>query len=192
MSWTFIPKPIEERQCKHVLALLGSTSCVVPPKRVAPATERCTVAGKRKNESSSLKVALAEKWTSEDPTGYFMSEKLDGMRCIWDGSKLRTRAGHIIHAPYNLVAQLPADMARDGELFLGRGMFQELMSIKRRHTPNATDWERVRFMVFDAPLVSAPFSGRLSAVEKGLVWCKWAQLHTARALQRNGPRDGGA
>ena len=70
--------------------------------------QHTTVTGKRKNEASSLEVALAEKWTSEDPTGYFMSEKLDGMRCIWDGSTLRARTGNTINAPSKLVAQLPA------------------------------------------------------------------------------------
>ena len=180
-SWKFISRPIEERQCKHIIALLGgSTSGVVTPNHkksvVLRAEQRTTVTGKRKNEASLLEVALAEKWTSEDPTGFFMSEKLDGMRCIWDGSTLRTRTGNTINAPSKLVAQLP-DTSLDGELFLGRGKFQELMGIVRRQTPNEHDWDRVTFMVFDAPLVSAPFQGRLSVAATSLVGCAWAQLH---------------
>lgn len=132
--------------------------------------------GKRKDEASSFNLALAEKWTSEDPTGYLMSEKLDGMRCCWDGLTLRTKTGNIINAPSKLVAQLPY-ISLDGELFLERGKFQELMRIIRPYSPNERDWERVSFMVFDAPLISAPFEGRLHAAAKSLVGCKWAKVH---------------
>ena len=29
-----------------------------------------------------------------DPTGWYMSEKLDGVRCYWDGDKFYSRAGN--------------------------------------------------------------------------------------------------
>ena len=29
----------------------------------------------------------------QDPTGWLMSEKLDGVRCYWDGMKLWSRGG---------------------------------------------------------------------------------------------------
>jgi DNA ligase 1 len=37
-----------------------------------------------------LKVTLAEKWdeTKQDPTGYYLSERLDGMRCVLKYDKL--------------------------------------------------------------------------------------------------------
>ena len=175
-SWKFISRPIEERQCKHIMALLGTIS--LPKQNVSEGCADRLVGCKRKKDdaSSCIEVALAEKWTTEDPTGYYMSEKLDGMRCIWDGSTLRTRTGNIINAPLMLVAQLP-NIALDGELFMGRGKFQELMSITRRHTPNENDWKRVRFMVFDAPHIPTPFQGRLDAAESSLIGCEWACVH---------------
>ena len=30
----------------------------------------------------------------DDPTGWLMSEKLNGVRCYWDGSTLYTRNGN--------------------------------------------------------------------------------------------------
>lgn len=40
--------------------------------------------GASNNKSSA--VLLADKWESgKDPTGWYMSEKLDGVRGYWDG-----------------------------------------------------------------------------------------------------------
>lgn len=39
-------------------------------------------------------VMLAERWTEDvDPTGYWMSEKLDGVRAYWNGSNFYSRQG---------------------------------------------------------------------------------------------------
>ena len=53
-----------------------------------------------------------------------MSEKLDGMRAVWDGTALYSRAGNPISMPASFAACLPPAFALDGELFLGRGRFQ--------------------------------------------------------------------
>jgi DNA ligase-1 len=34
-----------------------------------------------------------------DPTGWLMSEKLDGVRCYWNGKNMYTRNGNKIYAP---------------------------------------------------------------------------------------------
>lgn len=183
LAWKFIKAPSDsgKRICKHCIVVLkgGGSKDVTPatPKssKKKPQSIHKTVSN-NKHKVPSIEVALAEKWTTEDPTGYFMSEKLDGMRCIWDGSTLQTRNGNIIHAPDKLIKELPS-MALDGELFLGRGKFQELMSITKRHVPNKNDWSRVQFMVFDAPEVRAPFQGRLNEVQKSLISCNWASMH---------------
>ena len=53
-------------------------------------------------------VLLAKKWDNEDPTGWWMSEKLDGIRAYWTGSKLVTRNGNEIHAPAWFTDSLPS------------------------------------------------------------------------------------
>jgi DNA ligase-1 len=35
----------------------------------------------------------------EDPTGWLMSEKLDGVRCYWNGSTMYTRNGNVFYPP---------------------------------------------------------------------------------------------
>ena len=178
-SWKFMRAPIQARHCKHILALLGGTSSSPVASR-APAAS--TPSKKRKREEPALEPdlepaldpALAEKWTTQDPTGWYRSEKLDGMRCIWTGSRLLSRNHLEIHAPPELLAELPP-LALDGELFLGRGRFQECMSVVRSHAPDRARWREVRFMVFDAPQVAGAFDQRIATVEVVLRGCAWAR-----------------
>lgn len=69
-----------------------------------------------------------------NPKGYWMSEKLDGVRAYWDGTQLISRGGNKYNAPAAFVAGLPA-YALDGELWLGRKKFQECVSIVKKKTP---------------------------------------------------------
>ncbi|MEE9548709.1 MAG: hypothetical protein V3V68_05075 [Nitrosomonadaceae bacterium] len=112
--------------------------------------------------------------------GWFMSEKLDGSRAFWDGGVSRgvpasevpwancvkddrlikcviatglwSRSGKVIYAPNDWLDQLPK-CPLDGELFIGRGCFQDLRRIVAEHKPNK-NWGDVKFMVFDSPLWS--------------------------------------
>ncbi len=53
---------------------------------------------------------------SIDPTGWWMSEKLDGLRVYWSGTTLHTKSGRIIMAPPFFVEKLP-NVPLDGELW---------------------------------------------------------------------------
>ena len=67
---------------------------------------------------------LAQSYDPEkhDPSGWLMSEKLDGVRCYWNGSKMYTRTGKPFFAPKWWKKSLP-NMAIDGELFTKRDDF---------------------------------------------------------------------
>lgn len=104
---------------------------------------------------------LANVWNpSIDPTGWWMSEKYDGLRGYWDGRKLWSRKGNLIHAPDYFLAELPHDIALDGELWIDHGKFEETISIVRSETPDDR-WKRVHFMVFDAPQAKGTFEQRM-------------------------------
>jgi DNA ligase-1 len=113
-------------------------------------------------------IALAQSWDeNQDPTGFLMSEKLDGMRAMWDGqADLWSRAGHKVMAPDWFKKDLPQGMVLDGELFLGRAQFQNLMKICRKNVPDQEAWEKVRFVVFDAPLVGGGLQSRLQVARE--------------------------
>ena len=85
-------------------------------------------------EGADLPLLLAENWTDgTDPTGWWMSEKLDGLRAYWDGEGFVSRLGNRFAAPPWFVEHLPANTL-DGELWLGRKLFQRATSIVRSHT----------------------------------------------------------
>ena len=100
-----------------------------------------------------------------DVTQYLVSEKLDGVRAIWDGQQLRFRSGKEIKAPAWFVAALPKQ-ALDGELWLGHGQFDRVSGIVRRETPDDTEWRQVNYMMFEMPGASGTFRERVEAMRE--------------------------
>ncbi len=115
-------------------------------------------------ETRSPALLLANVWSpSIDPTGWWISEKYDGLRGYWDGRKLWSRKGTAIQAPDYFLAELPKDIALDGELWIGRGQFEETLSTVLSQTPDER-WKRVHFMVFDAPQAKGTFEERVQLI----------------------------
>ena len=103
---------------------------------------------------------LAEKYHQDiDLAAYWVSEKLDGARALWDGKQLISRGGNTFVAPSWFTADFPS-VVLDGELWVGRGQFEVTASIVSRHTPHV-GWRQVRFMVFDLPEDPGTFDERL-------------------------------
>lgn len=96
-------------------------------------------------------------------SGYWLSEKYDGVRAFWDGARLLTRAGNIIHAPDWFTRGWP-NTALDGELWAGRGQFEQVTSTVRDLDPDDTAWRRIQFMVFDLPAHAGTFNERLTTL----------------------------
>jgi DNA ligase-1 len=126
-------------------------------------------------------VLLAHKFENDiDPTGWWWSEKLDGVRAYWDGEKFITRQGNVYHAPDWFTAMLP-DHPLDGELWMGRGMFQQTISVVKR-LDGGLQWEKIRYMVYDAPHLDLPFEQRMDFLKKNVhaltkgVGGTWAEL----------------
>lgn len=102
-----------------------------------------------------------------DPAGHLVSEKYDGVRALWDGRRLRFRSGLPVAAPAGFVQRLPT-VPLDGELWLGRGRFEALSGLVRRHDPSDADWRDLRYMVFDMPWAEGGFAAR-HALLQGLL-----------------------
>ncbi len=90
-----------------------------------------------------------------------MSEKLDGVRAIWDGETLKSRNGKTFQAPEWFTAGLPRDAILDGELWEDRGQFQKTVGKVRAH---AGDWSNIKFMIFDT-ITDRPFAERLQSIQ---------------------------
>lgn len=99
-----------------------------------------------------------------DLLAYWVSEKFDGVRAYWDGQQLWSRGGHRLMPPDWFIAGWPSEPL-DGELWAGRGRFEETVSTVRRQTPDDAAWRRIRFMVFDLPAHPGLFDERLTAYQ---------------------------
>ena len=119
------------------------------------------------------------KWWQggQAPSAFLVSEKLDGVRAFWDGQALRFRSGRLIAAPDWFTVSLPKT-ALDGELWLGRGRFDELSGIVRHRVPVDADWRGVRYMVFDLPGSADTFSERTEHMKQVLLQAPqpWLQV----------------
>lgn len=82
------------------------------------------------------------------------------MRAVWVGGNLYSRAGNRVYAPPWFLGRLPVGIVLDGELFLGRGRFQDVMSVCRSQRACGR-WAEVRYVVFDAPEADGGIGERL-------------------------------
>ncbi len=82
--------------------------------------------------------------------GYWISEKLDGVRAYWDGRRFLSRNGNVYQAPDWFVADFP-DVPLDGELWMGRQRFAERSGAVRKRFPVDREWHDIQFHVFDLP-----------------------------------------
>ena len=117
-----------------------------------------------------------------DVQAYWVSEKLDGVRGRWDGRRLWTRGGHEIDAPAWFTAGWPR-VPMDGELWMGRGRFDELSGAVRARDADDTVWRRVKFMVFDLPAHGGPFQARVLHMRSLLDDADIAWLQPVRQFQ---------
>lgn len=122
-------------------------ACAMPARAEAPA------------------ILLANVYSGQvDVSAYMVSEKLDGVRAIWDGESLVFRSGKPIHAPAWFVAGLPK-RPLDGELWIGRGQFERVSGIVRQEIPDDAAWRQIRYMIFELPGASGSFADRYAEME---------------------------
>lgn len=110
-----------------------------------------------------------------DVTRYLVSEKYDGARAIWDGRVLKFRSGNVVNAPAWFLAKLPA-VPLDGELWLERGQFETLSGIVRKQTPIDSEWQRVKYMIFELPNAAGTFEDRALAIREIVKNANWPSL----------------
>lgn len=106
--------------------------------------------------------------------GYLMSEKLDGIRGIWEAGKFKTRQDNPIHTPSYFTYNFPS-FKLDGELWMARAKFDEVSALIRSDSLDSSLWKSVTYNVFDVPnaceefkLTPCTLSNRLKVLERYL------------------------
>jgi DNA ligase-1 len=97
---------------------------------------------------------------NENLTDYWVSEKYDGIRGYWDGHQLVSRSGKSLNPPAWFTQAWPAQ-ALEGELWAGRGQFEQAASVVQQKQASDDAWRAMRFMVFDAPTPRKTFTERM-------------------------------
>ncbi|MBL8206594.1 MAG: DNA ligase [Blastocatellia bacterium] len=126
--------------------------------------------------SEATKALLANIANADiDPTPYLVSEKYDGVRALWDGQALRSRAGNVIAAPAWFVAKLPKQRL-DGELWIARGQFEKLSGFVRKNTPQDEEWRQIKYMIFELPDALGTFAKRYEQIKRIVAQANFPQL----------------
>jgi DNA ligase-1 len=110
-----------------------------------------------------LSLLLLETYKDQNISGLVMSEKLDGIRAYWDGKKLISRGGKIIHAPKYFTKEFPP-FEIDGELWTKRSDFNHISSIVRDKTPSK-EWKQISYNIFEVPNAAGGLFARLEKVK---------------------------
>lgn len=136
---------------------------------------RCNI--RRTDKREFLLLAQTFDAAKHSPAGMYASEKLDGMRLLWDGglttgllastvpfanthkdkkevvcTGLWSRKGKVVWAPKSWTDKLPR-MFLDGEGYHGK--FQRGQSILRTEGGNSEAWKDIKYKIFDSPPLEA-------------------------------------
>ena len=186
-AWKNVGGPIDLRVCKHIRAnvdracLLPQALAMYDSKAAKPVKGGKGAPGVAKpaavKKDTAPPVLLAHKYSEYDEPidGWWVSEKLDGVRAWWDGEQFWSRLGNVFHAPEWFKAEMPP-FVMDGELFAGRKMFNKTISAVRKMVPDDGEWEKIVFMVFDGgwlkgddPAAAGTFEERYAYLKQELV-----------------------
>ena len=122
-------------------------------------------AGDTNDKDQNIDPLLAKVYKQENVSKWWVSEKLDGVRAIWNGKKLHFRSGKLISAPNWFIENFPEQLM-DGELWMGRGTFEKLSGIVRKIQPNHNEWRQVSYMLFELPEHPGTFTRRVRKMVK--------------------------
>lgn len=178
-AWLHQNAGIERRTCKHLRQYLGEDfeRNRVGSEAAPPRVKRTPAKAEGKAATAAPPILLAQSWQNDVPLeGWWMSEKLDGVRAWWDGTTFWSRQGNEFLAPAFFTDGLP-DTVLDGELWVARKKFQRTVSIVRRQD-RSKEWAELSFVVFDAPKHPGPFEERIREVERLVKGARHAAPHT--------------
>lgn len=118
-------------------------------------------------------------YTDQNISGWIMSEKLDGIRGIWDGKQFYSKSGKILNVPSWFIKNFPT-FRLDGEFWSKRDDFENIQSTVLDKNPSK-NWENITFNIFDIPDKSGDFFTRL---EFGKKWFATNQNEYVKFLEQ--------
>lgn len=83
---------------------------------------------------------------------------------FWDGTHMWSRNGNRFYCPKWFTENWPKSQL-DGELWTKRGDFQSCISYVKKHQPIDEQWQKVKYLVYDAPGINKPFKDRYKIMD---------------------------
>jgi len=117
----------------------------------------------------ALEMQKPKIFDTQNIDGWYMSEKLDGIRGYWDGKQLLSKNGNPIYAPNYFTKNFPP-FALDGELWSQRNDFEFIQNTVLDDTPSK-QWENITYNIFEVPNQKGDFISRLQKAHN------WFQTH---------------
>ncbi|WP_033915702.1 DNA ligase [Campylobacter sputorum] len=133
--------------------------------------------------AQSRQIMLLSEYDDENLTNWYISEKLDGVRGVWDGKELKSRNGYKFTYPSNFTACFP-NFALDGELYTKRGDFENISSITSKSEAN-NDWKELKFYIFDIPDMNVSFDKKYQKMQEIASKCKNINVIEQRVAKNN-------
>ena len=138
--------------------------------------------------TGSKMIKLADKLSTflkipEPPINWYISEKYDGIRAIWDGEKFISRGQKVFtYVPEFFKEIMPPGIALDGEIWISRNNFKEVSRLSTlkigssktqkeidkiwKGTGNGSNNTSVKFMVYDLPNSKQSFETRMRFLQQ--------------------------
>ena len=128
-------------------------------------------------------IKLTDKLSKElqvpdPPIGWWLSEKWDGIRAIWDGEKFISRGSNVgnpkvyTYVPDWFSSLMPPGIALDGEMWIARGEFSQVSALSNLKPGSKLNekqinqkWINVKYKVFDLPGINKPFEERMKFLQ---------------------------
>lgn len=124
-------------------------------------------------QALALDIMLPEVYDNNiSVVGWLMSEKLDGVRAYWDGTRLLSKNGNSFQPPSRFLHNLPP-FPLEGELWGGHGTFEQTVAAVKKQQPH-NGWLSLQFAIFDVPKANGSFSERIQSA------VTWFNTHPSR------------
>ena len=164
------PKPVKQVNATPTFSSPPPTKKLTPISPMKTTTCLSGTTGKVVYDVKKNGVLLAKIYDGRPVDNWWASEKWDGYRAIWNGKSFKSRSGKDFDVPEWYKSVMPPGVALDGELWLGRGGFQDCGLFRKKKPTTAvklaeweTDWVKanVKFKVFDILNMDDIFENRM-------------------------------
>jgi len=105
------------------------------------------------------------EWQDENPTGWYMFERLGGIRCVWNGFEFQSKLGNRYNPPSFFVQDFPQSPL-DGMLYAGKRKIRACQDILKSKGASLNQWSKAQFYVYDAMRVEGTFEERFAKLKK--------------------------